>query len=505
MNKQKETTVKCNCSTAIRIKGVILVSLVILFASIAYGDEDLKDRVAIGLQRALEFYEKRQYHGGWASAYSIDLTMQWGEWLPTYVNVVTINDSGTTGIGLIFLKASQVLNEPRWLSIARKAADLLVAGQLPNGGFTQELQITPTDVRGVHQLSPYPSAPRPASRGVLENNTTDRAIELLLGMFDATAEHKYYDAARRAVDFLVLAQYPCGAFPQRYPPSNGYDRYYTLNDGATTDSILRLISFYRRTGESKYLDAARKGGDWLLIAVLPDPTPGWAEQYNEFNQPVKARSFEPPGAGTEITLMVIEALTELYLITGDMTYIAPVEKAWTWLKSLQNNSDGRCYRLYQIASGRPIFVERKTGEVYHDIDKLPIDQRTRWYRGPFFRNHPAAPVSTLENWQRLNAWGRKGLLAQRLEKTGSLDIESGYDAFRIPALETQADCLALVQQVDAILAEQHAKGWWRGERDGISTIKSRAFTLNTIRLLSYLQMSSSGHQISELDNSKHEK
>ena len=128
-----------------------------------------------------------------------------------------------------------------------------------------------------------------------------------------------------------------------------------------------------------------------------------------------------------------------------------------------------------------------------------------WYRGPFFRNHPAGPVSTLENWQRLNAWGRKGLLAQRLEKTGSLDIESGYDAFRIPALETQADCLVLVQQVDAILAQQHAKGWWRGECDGISTIKSSAFTRNTIRLVSYLRMSSSGHQISELDNSKHEK
>jgi hypothetical protein len=455
----------------------------------ACGDGDPRDDAAAGLQKALEFYAERQYHGGWASHYSLDLTRQWGEWRPTHANVVTINDSGTTGIGLIFLKAAQVLNEPRWLRIACKTGDLLVAGQLPNGGFTQELQITATTVKGVHQLSPYPKPPRPASQGVLENNTTDRAIELLLGLFDATGEPRYREAARRAVDFLTAAQYPCGAFPQRYPPSDGYDKYYTLNDGATTDSILRLISFYRRTGRTRYLDAARKGGDWLLSAVLADPTPGWAEQYDHSNKPAPARSFEPPGVGTEVTCMAIEALTELYLATGDAKYLAPTEKAVAWLKCAQIDPGGRCYRLYETTSGRPIFAERKSGRVYYDIEELPADQRNRWYCGPFFRERPAGPVSALENWQRLKASGRQGLLAQRVERTGRPDVESGYGAFRTPAIETAEDRLALAQEVKAILARQSAPGWWKGQCDGTPTISSSAFTRNTIRLLTCLQVS----------------
>lgn len=50
-------------------------------------------------------------------------------------------------------------------------------------------------------------------------------------------------------------------------------------------------------------------------------------------------------------------------------------------------------------------------------------------------------------------------MAQRLKRTGRWDIESGYDAFRTPAIEAQTDRLALVQQVNAILAQQHVKGW----------------------------------------------
>jgi len=320
----------------------VLWALSALFGSNeATASDSRREKATTGLRKALSFYEKRQTNGGWASHYAPDLTKRWGEWRPTHPNVVTIQDSGTTGIGLLFVQASHVLKEPRWLDVARETGELLIQGQLPNGGFTQELQITPESVQGVHQLLPYPETPRPDSQGVLENNATDRAIELLLVLFDATGDKKYLDAARKAVDFLVAAQFPCGAFPQRHPSSDGYDKYFTLNDGATTDSILRLISFYRRTGQDLYLHAARKGGTWLLSAVLPDPTPGWAEQYDHANAPAKARSFEPPGVGTEITVMAVEALTELYLLTGDRQFLKPVEKAWKWLEATQTEKGSR--------------------------------------------------------------------------------------------------------------------------------------------------------------------
>ena len=479
--------------------GILLALIPLIHGSVVLGNDAARDRAATGLRTSLKFYAERQYRGGWASHYSVDLTKQWGEWRPTHANVVTISDSGMTGIGLIFVRAAEVLNEPRWLSVACKAGDLLVAGQLPNGGFTQELQITSAGVKGVHQLLPYPKAPRAATQGVLENNTTDRAIELLCRLVDATGQQQYGDAARRAVDFLVTAQYPCGAFPQRYPPSNGYDKYYTLNDGATTDSILRLISFYRRTEETKYLNAARKGGEWILSAVLPDPTPGWAEQYDELNEPARARLFEPPGVGTEVTYLAVEALTELYLITGDAKYLPPAEKALAWLQHIQISPGGRCYRLYEITSGKPIFVERTSGQVYYDIEELPENQRPRWYCGPFFGDRPSAHVSVMQIWQCLRTLGREGLLAQRLRRTGKLDIESGYGAFRTPAIETEKDRTILAQQVETILAQQQSEGWWSGECDGTTTISSSVFTRNAIELISYLQMDGVVHHSSGSD------
>ena len=449
------------------------------------GDPPRED-VILALRKALAFYDELQYHGGWASHYSTDLRQRWGEWRPTHPNVVTVEDSGTTGIGIIFLLSSQVLNETRWLHVASKTGDLLVAGQLPNGGFTQELQVTSAGVRGVHQLKPYPAEPRPAGRGVLENNATDRATELLLRLFDVTKEARYKNAADKAVNFLLAAQYPCGAFPQRYPSSNGYDKYYTLNDGATTDAILRLISYYRRTGDSRFLAAARKAGDWLLTSVLPSPAPGWAEQYDRDNRPAKARVFEPPGVGTEVTYLAVEALMELHLVTGRKEYLTPAETALAWLKTTQIQPGGRSYRLYSMATGQPIFVDRVTGVLHDDLLALPDEQRPRWYSGPFFLQRPAAPMTVAETWECLRSDGREALLAERRTRTGSLDIESGYGAFRTPAIESEADRQALAAQVDRILREQKTDGWWQGDCDGVSTIDSNAFTRNAVRLLTYL-------------------
>ena len=42
-------------------------------------------------------------------------------------------------------------------------------------------------------------------------------------------------------------------------------------------------------GESRFTDAAKRGGDFLILAQLPDPQPAWAQQYNAQMQPAWAR------------------------------------------------------------------------------------------------------------------------------------------------------------------------------------------------------------------------
>ena len=135
-------------------------------------------------------------------------------------------------------------------------------------------------------------------------------------------------------------------------------------------------------------------------------------------------------------------------------------------------------------------MERKTGKVHYEIEALPQEQRNRWHSGPFFQTPSAGPVSAFEVWERLNAWGKERLLAERLKRRGTLDIESGYGAFRTPAIETENDLSALEEQVDYILASQDPEGWWSGTCDGTRTISSAAFTRNMIRLLTYVSPSS---------------
>jgi hypothetical protein len=451
--------------------------ILLLFCGETASAGDLKVEAETGLRKSLTFYKERQHEGGWASAYSLDLKSRWGEWKRVGPEVLTVNHSATTGIGLIFLRASIVLNEPSWLECARKAADLLVAGQLKNGGFPEELRVTNKGVKPI------------GNQGVLEDHATDRATELLLQLFDATGDDKYLAAGRKAVDFLIKAQYPSGAFPQRFPiKKKAYSRHCTINDGATSDPILRLISFHRRTGEEKYLTAAKKAGDWLLSAVLPDPTPGWAEQYDKNNVPTKARKFEPAGAGTEVTLLALQALIELHLMTGEDKYLGPVPKAIKWLDGLQIHPGGKCYRLYNMKSCKPMFVDRNTGKIYNELDKLPEDQRFRWYMGPFFVARQTEPLTVVQTWKRLESMGREKLLAQRMKYSGRHDIESGYMAFRVPLIESEEDRLALTEEVKRILGEQKEAGWWPGQWYGTDAITSSLFTKKAIKLITWLEL-----------------
>ena len=82
----------------------LMVAVLVLAPSVCAAD--LRARVETGLRKSLTFYEQQQHGGGWASAYSLDLKQRWGEHLKVDKNVVTVNHSATTGVGLIFIKAA---------------------------------------------------------------------------------------------------------------------------------------------------------------------------------------------------------------------------------------------------------------------------------------------------------------------------------------------------------------------------------------------------------------
>ncbi|MCX8038741.1 MAG: pectate lyase, partial [Candidatus Sumerlaeia bacterium] len=119
--------------------------------------------------------------------------------------------------------------------------------------------------------------------------------------------------------------------------------------------------------DERYLAAAKKGGDFLLLAQMPDPQPAWAQGYDVKMQPVWGRAFEPPAVSGAESQAVLESLLMLYRRTGDRKYIETVPKAIAYLrKSLR--PDGTLARFYELQTNKPLYFTRKYELTYSDAD-----------------------------------------------------------------------------------------------------------------------------------------
>ena len=180
--------------------------------------------------------------------------------------------------------------------------------------------------------------------------------------------------------FIVKTQSPDGSWPQQYK-FHGYHSLATLNDDAMTGLIRVLLTGYDRLGKPEYLEAAKRGGDFLLKVQSPGDEPAFAQQYSLLFKPTSARKFEPAGYSSLETAYAINALIDLYLSTGNEQYRNGAEKAAAWLDASRINPTSWA-RLYEVGSNRPIFG-RRDGTVTYDIADLPESERRtyRWTGG----------------------------------------------------------------------------------------------------------------------------
>ena len=105
---------------------------------------------------------------------------------------------------------------------------------------------------------------------------------------------------------------------------------------------------------------------------MPDPQPGWAQQYDYEMKPIWARKFEPPAIAGDETQEAIETLLKIFSVTGDKRDLQPLDPALEYLhKSLL--SDGQLARFYELRSNRPLYMVRR-GAVYsltYDDTRVP--------------------------------------------------------------------------------------------------------------------------------------
>lgn len=361
-----------------------------------------REEVLAAMRKAAAFYAGTvSKEGAYHFVYSDDLSYGRSEHSESPTRP-ELQGSGTPSVLMAYLEAYEATGDRFYLEAARKGAHALVRGQLCSGGWTYDIEFDPAK----RKQYPYRKEYDCGQEGVperppttLDDNVTQAALRVLIRVdrelgFQDRAIH---EAARFALEGLMRAQYPNGAWPQRfarppeaarfpvrrasYPeswerkwPNRPYHEHYTFNDGSIQDMIDVMLEAARIYGDARYRASAEKGGDFILLAQMPEPQPAWAQQYDARMHPAWARVFEPPAVTGGESQGILRTLLVLYRETGKRKYLDAVPRALEYLERsvlppVEKPSEARARfapdepvlaRFYELRTNRPLYFTKGT-------------------------------------------------------------------------------------------------------------------------------------------------
>lgn len=359
-------------------------------------------------------HERVARHGGYVYLTSSDLALREAEGIPG-PQTVWVQPPGTPSVGAALLRAYQASGDETIRKAAYDAALCLTRGQLHSGGWNYSIHFDPAerskwsyrrDLQGQLIPDPTPAAAKQSTGGwadwkqrkvkgnitTYDDDVTQAATRLLIE-WDKELQFKdaeIHDAALYSLRALLATQYPTGGWSSSWdrlpdePPSveqypvkkasfpesvsqqwpKDFTGCYVLNDSQMSNCIDTLLLAWRTYNDQKYLAAAKKAGDFLILAQLPEPQAAWAQQYDANMQPCWCRAFEPPAVTGGESQKIIISLIALYEATQDKKYLAPIPAALAFFKRSELPGK-RLARFYEVKTNRPIYFERGPGGKGH--------------------------------------------------------------------------------------------------------------------------------------------
>ncbi|MGC3971818.1 MAG: pectate lyase [Pirellulales bacterium] len=352
---------------------------------------------ATALNKAVEFFRtKVGYHGAYGYAVSNDGSLREGE-SKMSATQGWVEPPGTPAVGMAYLEAYRATGDKELLAAAQEAGSALIATQLESGGWQNPIELD-AEKRLTHpyrkNAASADGAKSKAKRelSTLDDNKTQSCLTFLMRL-DAATEFKdsaLHEAVLFGLDALVKVQYPNGAWPQQfdappdaaqfpahkasYPeswsrtfPKINYVGFYTFNDDTIADVVDLMLEAADTYQEPRYKASAEKAGGFILMAQMPEPQPGWAQQYDPAMNPVWARKFEPPAISGSESQNILKILMNLYNATGDKKYLEPIPSALAWLRR-SKLADGGMARFYELHTNKPLYFTKEYVLTYDDSD-----------------------------------------------------------------------------------------------------------------------------------------
>ncbi len=246
----------------------------------------------------------------------------------------------------------------------RAVADNVVLHQSAEGGWPKNTN-----------LATPPEAPAsPNAANTIDNDGTTLPMEFLARVISAGGA-QYEPAFERGLDYLFVAQYPDGGWPQFYPLRGGYYDHVTFND----DAMIRVMTLLRDVagGEAPYrfvdaerrqraTDAVDRGVALILRTQVwqNGALTAWCAQYDSALQPAWARAFEPPSLSGAESVGIVRFLMSIEHPSPEVT--AAVDGAVVWLgasaiegvrvETFTNGEGQRDRRMIEDASAPPLWA-----------------------------------------------------------------------------------------------------------------------------------------------------
>ncbi len=374
--------------------GIVAVSGVFLSVpGFLPAQEPTPEQVKSALHKAVRFFrhDVSGDTGGYLWRYAADLSLREGEG-EAKATTAWLQPPGTPAVGEAYLSAYLLTKDPVLREAAVETAMALVKGQLQSGGWADRIEFAPED----RKKTAYRTEKNPgkSNRTTFDDDKSQSALRFLMKT-DQALEFKdpvIHEACLYALDSFIKAQYPNGAWPQQYEefpnpadypvakagypkdwprefPSQKYTGYYTLNDGNISKLIETMLLAAEIYDEPRYRSSAIKAGEFFLLAQMPDPQPGWAQQYSKEMHPMWARKFEPPAITGGESQGVMQTLLLLARETGEEKFMEPIPKALAYYKKSQR-PDGRMARFYELHTNRPLYFT-KDYKLTYSSDDMP--------------------------------------------------------------------------------------------------------------------------------------
>ena len=425
--------------------------------------------------------------GGYLWRYSLDLKTVAGE-VRANPTTIWMQPPGTPSMGMAYLRAFQRTSEGALLDHAMAAGAALAASQLESGGWDYRFDFSKPDEHKRRNISTF------------DDNTSQSVLRFLLALGkhckgSSPRERSIRHARDYGLGKLLEAQFPNGAWPQRYDgtpkttqnypvlkarypkawarqhPKEKYINHYTFNDNSHRDCVLLALEAHRVTREKKFLKAALHGGDFILLAQMPEPQPAWAQQYNAGMEPAWARKFEPPSVTGGESVGACQALIDLFLATGEKKYLRAVGPAVEWFQksSVGNN---KWARFYELKTNRPLYFTKDYQLTYKDND-MPTHYS---FQSSF------GVMGMIRFYEKVTSAGQEKYLASQIPQA-------------LSAKERGLRAKSLEQKVQSIITEQDKHGRWittgKLETRGMEfneRIETRVFMANLDVLSEYLRL-----------------